>query len=113
DLLRLYNVDVDDKEKYEPVADPYLTQLVSDNNNGHGGSLPGILNQCPPLATTLKPELKDRTLGIVCARLGLAEFTMYPMIRPAALLQIDTNQTKLTPVAWRNEYERPIFFIEL
>src|ERR1044071_2023721 len=29
-LLRLYNVDVDDKEKYGNVADPYLTQLISD-----------------------------------------------------------------------------------
>src|ERR1051326_6950687 len=33
DLLRLYNVDVDDKEKYERVADPYLTQLVSDDGD--------------------------------------------------------------------------------
>src|SRR5918995_1423464 len=29
DLVRLYNVDVDEKEKYEPVADPYVTQLIS------------------------------------------------------------------------------------
>src|SRR5678815_5190983 len=29
DLIRLYNVDVENKEKYERVADPYLTQLVS------------------------------------------------------------------------------------
>jgi hypothetical protein len=35
------------------------------------------------------------------------------MIRPNALLKIDTGQNKLTTVAWRNEYERPIFFIEL
>lgn len=112
DLVRIYNVDVDDKEKYEPIADPYLTQLVSDNN-GHSGSLRAISNQPASLATTLMPEVHDRTRGILCARLGLAELTMYPMIRPAALLQIDTNQTKVTPVAWHNEYERPIFFIEL
>ena len=112
DLVRWYNVDVDEKEKYESVANPYLTQLVSDNN-GHSGSLPAISNQCVPLATTLMPEVKDRTPGIVCAHLGLREFTMYPMIRPNALLQVDTNQDKLTAVAWHNEYERPIFFIEL
>ena len=35
------------------------------------------------------------------------------MIRPGALLKIDTSQNKLTAVAWHNEYERPIFFIEL
>src|ERR1041384_8088747 len=33
DLLRLYNVDVDDKEKYGNVADPYLTQLISDDDD--------------------------------------------------------------------------------
>ena len=33
DLLRLYNVDVDDRKKYGPVADPYLTQLISDNDD--------------------------------------------------------------------------------
>jgi hypothetical protein len=38
---------------------------------------------------------------------------MYPMIRPGALLKVDTNQSKLTAGTWRNEYERPIFFIEL
>ena len=43
----------------------------------------------------------------------MTDFTMYPMIRPGALLKIDTNQNKLSTAAWRNEYERPMFFIEL
>jgi hypothetical protein len=54
-----------------------------------------------------------RAPGIIYAHLGSADLTMYPMIRPGALLKIDTNQNKLLPVAWRNEHERPIFFIEL
>src|SRR4029078_9206944 len=32
DLVGLYKVDVDDKEKYEPVAEPYLTQLISHSH---------------------------------------------------------------------------------
>jgi transcriptional regulator with XRE-family HTH domain len=124
DLVRLYNVDADDKEKYEPVADPFLTQLVSDNNNDDGRLLSAIPASSAQLSTTLMPEFQamnarqltgsqESTPGIICGRIGLADFTMYPMIRPNALLKIDTNQNKLTPVAWRNEYERPIFFIEL
>ena len=35
DLLLLYNIDVNDKEKYESVADPYITQLIGQNGNGH------------------------------------------------------------------------------
>ena len=122
DLVRLYNVDVDEKEKYEPIANPYLTQLIS--NNGNGKSPPAISTSCAQLSTTLIPTsgpmdarqlvgAEDHTPTVLCAHVGLADFTMYPMIRPSALLQIDTSQNKLTSVGWRNEYERPIFFIEL
>jgi hypothetical protein len=38
---------------------------------------------------------------------------MYPMIRPGALLKIDTGQNKLLSNGWYNEYERPIYFVEL
>ena len=58
ELLRLYNVDVDDKEKYEPVADPYLTQLMSGNNNGDGKALSSITTPSAQLSTTLMPELQ-------------------------------------------------------
>lgn len=114
DLVRLYNVDVDEKEKYEPVADPYLTQLISHKRDDDG-QLSQLLSPNEHLATTLVPEVNgtDHVSHIVYGHLGLADFTMYPMIRPNALLRIDTNQKKLTTVAWRNEYERPIFFIEL
>ena len=115
DLVRLYNVDVDDKEKYEPVADPYLTQLISHRNNGDD-HLPLAL--ADRLATGLLAQAQPAVSGvqapsIVYGHVGLADFTMYPMIRPNALLKIDTTMNKLVPIAWRNEYERPVFFIEL
>jgi len=124
DLLRLYNVDVDDKQKYEYVAEPHLTQLISDNNNGHGGSLSAIPAACAQLSTSLIPEVdvmkapqfsggEDHKPSIIYGHLGLADFTMYPMIRPGALLKIDTSQNKPISLSWRNEYERPVFFIEL
>lgn len=124
DLIRLYIVDVDDKEKYEPVADPSLTQLISNSNNGNGHSAAGVSYLHDQLSTGLMSELKAtnatqlavceaRAPGIVYAHLGSAEFTMYPLIRPNALLKIDTTQNKPAPVGWRNEYERPIYFIEL
>jgi transcriptional regulator with XRE-family HTH domain len=112
DLVRLYNVDVDDKEKYEPVADPYLTQLISDQSNGNG-SHPGVSSPPGQLTTSLEAVGHNGAAHIIYGHLGLADSTMYPMIRPGALLKIDTSQRKLGTVAWRNEYERPIFFIEL
>ena len=107
DLLRLYNVDVDDKEYCRPVAGPHLTQLVSGNSNG-----------LKALYTSLLSELKligpdGCEANITYGYLGLTDFTMYPMIRPGALLKIDTSQNRLKTAAWHNEFERPIFFIEL
>ena len=119
DLVRLYQVDVDDKEKYEPIAIPHLTQLMSDKNGGNGHSVTPTQH-----ATSLGSELgamsawqlaggEDQAPGIIYGHLGSSDFTLYPMIRPGALLKIDTSQNKLTAGTWRNEYERPIFFIEL
>jgi hypothetical protein len=50
---------------------------------------------------------------LIYGHMGLDDFTMYPMIRPGAVLRNDTNQNKLIPGASPNEYERPIYFIEL
>lgn len=117
ELVRLYNVDIDDKEKYELVADPYLTQLVS-----HSGDRSVLAESSTPqdeLITRLSaPNAKqlavtEESPHIIYARLGLAEITMFPMIRPGALVKIDTSQNKLQTNSWHNEYERPIYFIEL
>ena len=120
DLVRLYNVDVDDKEKYEPVAEPYITQLLSHPTNTDEV----ISNFGESLETSLlpgweEPDIpqptndRDQALNILHAHLGQADFTMYPMIRPGALLKIDPAQNKLVTNVWHNEYERPIYFIEL
>lgn len=114
-LLLLYNIDVNDKEKYGPVADPYLTQLLSKNGNGQAFS---VMSSSEDKSVTSLNEGQpangeDCPGHIKYGHLGLTDFTMYPMIRPTALLKIDTSQNKLVTGAWRNEYERPIYFIEL
>jgi transcriptional regulator with XRE-family HTH domain len=112
DLVRLYNVDVADKEKYEPVAEPYLTQLISHSHAV--AEIPPVQAQsATSLATTQLPGTDYSSSDIIYAHLGLADFTMNPMIRPGALLKIDTSENKLLTNGWHNEYERPIYFIEL
>lgn len=113
DLLRLFNIDVDEKEKYEPVADPYRTQLIPHHGNGHGSSELSFDPSSTGLNITRSPNSHDHPQNIITGHLGLTDFTMYPMIRPGALLKIDTRQTRLLTSTWRNEYERPIYFIEL
>jgi hypothetical protein len=47
----------------------------------------------------------------------LAQFfsslTLYPLIRPGSLVQIDASERKISPVPWKTEFERPIYFAEL
>ena len=109
DLLRLYNIDIDEKQKYERVADPYRTQLIPHGGNG---SLANDYS-ATGLNVTQSANGDDCARHILYGHLGLADFTMYPMIRPGALLKIDTSQNKLVTNAWTNEYERPIYFVEL
>jgi hypothetical protein len=38
---------------------------------------------------------------------------MDPLLRPGTLVLVDPNQQKVRNSGWNNEYERPIYFIEI
>jgi transcriptional regulator with XRE-family HTH domain len=54
-------------------------------------------------------DLRNGVYGFV----GMCDRTMYPIIRPGSIVQIDQNQRKIAPIKWQNEHDRPIYFIEL
>jgi transcriptional regulator with XRE-family HTH domain len=54
-------------------------------------------------------DLRKSMYGYV----GLEDFTLFPIIRPGSLVEIDANQRKISPVKWKDEHERPIYFTEL
>jgi hypothetical protein len=54
-------------------------------------------------------DLRKSVYGYI----GLEDTTLYPLIRPGSLVQIDPSQRKISPGKWRTEFERPIYFIEL
>jgi hypothetical protein len=54
-------------------------------------------------------DLRNGVYGFV----GMCDRTMYPIIRPGSIVQIDQNQRKVAPIKWQNEHDRPIYFIEL
>lgn len=45
--------------------------------------------------------------------IGTEDFTLFPLIRPGSFVQIDANQTRIDRAGWRNEIDRPIYFVEL
>lgn len=54
-------------------------------------------------------DLQKSVYGFI----GISDFTMFPIIRPGSIVQIDGNQRKIAPRKWQNEFDRPIYFVEL
>ena len=54
-------------------------------------------------------DLRNGTYGFV----GISDKRMSPIIRPGSIVQIDQNQRNIVNVKWDNEYDRPIYFLEL
>lgn len=44
---------------------------------------------------------------------GTDDYTLDPIIRPGAFVQIDPQQNKVTKEMWPSEHERPVYFVEL
>ena len=129
DLIRLYDVDIDrafedqmsiglnrtqlatpqpfDDTKriafpirFDAGFTPHATALLSRIVEAWGEVPVGFLQQL---------DIRHHQYGLI----GLKDFTMYPLLRPGAFVQIDEKIRKVQSFAWRTEYDRPIYFIEL
>jgi hypothetical protein len=49
----------------------------------------------------------------LCGYIGLEDYTLYPLIRPGSFVEIDARQNKVKAGNWQNEFDRPIYFVEL
>ena len=38
---------------------------------------------------------------------------MMPILRPGSMVLVDTSVCRIEEVDWKNEYDRPIYFVEL
>jgi transcriptional regulator with XRE-family HTH domain len=47
------------------------------------------------------------------ALIGRSEFTMYPLIRPGSIVQVDERDRICRQTRWQTEFDRPIYLIEL
>ena len=45
--------------------------------------------------------------------IGRDDYSMYPLLRPGSFVQIDSQVTRVNAAAWRTEFDRPIYFVEL
>lgn len=62
-----------------------------------------------PFGLLQQIDLRNSMLGYI----GLKDYTMYPLLRPGSLVQVDSRQRAMKTGGWTNEYERPIYFVEM
>jgi transcriptional regulator with XRE-family HTH domain len=62
-----------------------------------------------PASLLMNFNPRHHTVGLV----GLEDQTMSPLVKPGALLLVDGNRRRVINKDWPNEYERPIYFVEL
>lgn len=62
-----------------------------------------------PIALIQHLKLRSMRYGLI----GLADYTLYPLLKPGSFVQIDDAQRKIVNPPSSTEYERPIYFIEL
>jgi hypothetical protein len=60
-----------------------------------------------PLLHLTEPGSQSLTYGYV----GTEDTTMYPLLRPGSLLQIDRTVDTVSNGPWKSEYDRPIYFV--
>ncbi|HEY3743897.1 MAG TPA: helix-turn-helix transcriptional regulator [Bryobacteraceae bacterium] len=82
---------------FNPAKTTMLSRVI-----GAWGDIPiGLIQQL---------NLRKSSWGFI----GMADYTMYPMLKPGSLVQVDEErQPKSTGGAFRSEYDRPLYFIEL
>lgn len=62
-----------------------------------------------PISLLQHVDLRESVYGYI----GLEDYTLYPLIRPGSLVQIDASQRKLSHEKWKTQYDRPVYFVEL
>lgn len=62
-----------------------------------------------PVSLLQQLDLRHRLFGYI----GIEDYTLYPLIRPGSFVEIDAHQNKVKAGNWQNEFDRPIYFVEL
>lgn len=44
--------------------------------------------------------------------IGMKDFTLYPLLRPGSIVTIDDTDKTVRISGWKNEFDRPIYFLE-
>lgn len=86
--------------RMDPGFDPKSTSILGRFVMNWGAVPMAYLNQF---------NTREFSYGYV----GSEDWTMFPLVQPGSLVQIDESETTIQKGSWLSEYERPIYFVEL
>ncbi len=129
DILRRYGVVPDRIHYYRSLLQPATTRLVAAEIYDNDRKVPfpvrldpsfrwettHLLNRVValwgelPAAFLMNASPRRHMYGYV----GLDDKTMSPLLRPGALVMIDGDRRRVLQREWDNEFERPIYFLEM
>lgn len=129
DLLRRYGVDANDAQTYRHRLFPELTRPISGEVFGCDPKI-RVPVRLDPAFSWETTQLINRIVALwgeipaaflansnphrhTYGYIGLADKTMFPLIRPGSLIMIDPEHRRVAKDAWKDEFDRPIYFVEL
>lgn len=86
--------------RFDPGFRPEKTAFLSRLVEAWGEIPAGLLSSL---------DLKKYRYGYI----GLEDRMMVPMLRPGSIVQIDDSRRRVLNQGWQNEFERPVYFLEL
>ncbi len=128
DMLQIYGIDLNamsaDWDSSQPahthvvtIDDPRITCTVPIKMDPafdlrETSNLGRMVQEWGPLPFTFLRHLASQ--NYIYAFIGHEDLTMYPLLPPGSFVQVDESEPRRRVVErqWRNEHERPIYFVE-
>jgi hypothetical protein len=125
DLLRLFGVELDNVAAQLKYASVPVTHRIENKLALPMTYSPDRLESSSE-TTIVRPETPLEEFSavpvgisnsrcrdsLIYAYVGTEDPTMYPLILPGSVVQVDQSLCKIRNNGWRSEYERPIYLIE-
>jgi transcriptional regulator with XRE-family HTH domain len=89
---------------------PFPSNLISTARTPGTGVLDNLVQAWREAPASLLEHLNQPNFRY--GFIGLADYTMYPLIRPGSVVQIEECKKIAPPAAYRTELERPLYFME-
>jgi transcriptional regulator with XRE-family HTH domain len=129
DLLAFFGIDLGDSARYQldvPLANTHLVGFETLDpstavtfpirlDRSFSAEKTSLISRAVevwgqvPISLIQQLDVRHTQYGYI----GLGDFMMYPLLRPGTFVQINSELADIQSSAWRTEFDRPIYFIEL